>query len=282
MSKDDQDELKVSAAAVKSEFLNQFAEAAKDEAVQERIRLIKEQINLALEPIARFQSEYGTKLHALAKVAAKAVEEFSKFETRLNLIHSADKVFLTPYILNLPVNEMKSLFDSIYRSAIEVYVEVFQDEDHINALISEWTKSEVLTGRIPILTAALKAHVSNQHELSIPVFLCQIEGILLDFLSARRHGQFEAKLREKFPDKRTEDLDTYFAVELFIEVICEEIFASTGDLDRKTEKAKYPNRHEILHGKDLTYYLDSHASTRCIIVLDFLRSEQFVNQRVQE
>lgn len=240
---------------------------------------IQKQLQGFLHPVLKFQRLHGEKLMQIGKIAVAALQEMDRFHGALVEIHAKEKLFLSPFFMNsktLP--EIRELFSNREKSAIQVYQEFFGSEVSADEILQQWEADAYLGRRIRILRAAMNAHLRKEFELSIPVFLSQIEGLLREILSVEKHSLFEQKLKKLFPPEAG---DTAYSVreltgaDLVIDVICGEIFESTGTLARKPEKPKYPNRHGILHGVDIQYFEDEFASTRCILVLDLLRMEEF-------
>lgn len=234
--------------------------------VQERISAIV----LSLEEQGRRHREQFEKL---GKLIGKILSELEEFDKALLETHSKDKVFLSPFFMSLTSQEIAGLFLNTEKSAIEVYDEFFRRTENAEALLNTWSTHDYLSTRHRILKSAMAAHLRGEYELSIPIFLSQIEGVLREVLSVGSHSQFESKLKKLFPTPKTENslLVKLTGTDIIVDIICKEMFESSGNLSRKDEKAKYPNRHEILHGVDHKYFEDPHASTRCILVLDLLR-----------
>lgn len=183
--------------------------------------------------------------------------------------------------MNRTFPEIRELFKDSEKPAIQVYQDFFSVEENTKDLLQEWANDGYFSRRHRILNLAVNAHLRKEYELSIPVFLSQIEGVLRELLSVDKHSKFEQKLKRLFPESASEQdnysLRNLTGADVVIDVICGEIFESTGNLARKSEKPKYPNRHEILHGVDVQYYQDQFASTRCLLVLDLLRMKEFTS-----
>jgi hypothetical protein len=108
--------------------------------------------------------------------------------------------------------------------------------------------------RYPILEKAFKAHKRGEFELSIPVFLTQIEGLFYDLTNKEIFSKGRGKLKENtarswVDSKENETIALRLAI---IEPLRENenISASFSDSE------KFPNvlnRNKILHGRDISY-----------------------------
>ncbi len=197
-------------------------------------------------------------------------ERLFEVEKELEPILKEDMVFVPPFLMKLTASEIQKLFSQPGKKPVEIYEEIFEDENNLYSLIEEWSEHEYLGERIVHLKSAIAAHQRRDYAASIPLFLIHIEGVLTDVLAVKNHSQFESKLKKLLPKTEVAYPDISGA-DTLADIVCREIFESSYNLERKPEKNKYPNRHEILHGKDLNYHKVPFASTRCILVLDLLR-----------
>lgn len=247
--------------------------------IQESLRPIMDvgrQVAERLAPFHKAIQENSVKIAKFINEAMEASRKYIEFQNNLVTRHKHDKVFLSPYFLNFTLNELYELFDNEI-PVIEIYDTYFKITENLDKLQNEWIHNDYFKPRIPILKSALAAHARNEYELSVPIFLIHIEGILSEILAVSKHSLFKHKLQSLFPSKGSGDFDfeKLDGSHSIIEIICDQIFESTGKLERNDTKIIYPNRHKIQHGIDYNYYKDIHASVRCIMVLDFLRAEQF-------
>jgi hypothetical protein len=109
--------------------------------------------------------------------------------------------------------------------------------------------------RFPILEKSFKAHRKGYYELSIPVFLTQVEGLFFDLtqkeiFSKGRGKKKDNTAKEWLNSKENNDLDFRIAI---LEPLKENDNLSANF----TEADNFPNalnRNKILHGRDLNYY----------------------------
>jgi len=213
--------------------------------------------------------------------------EFGRVFTRLGQASKAvnkklneENIFFSPYFHELTL-DILGPFSNSGKSAIEIYSEVFADKRHQQNLISQWSRNRHFSPRMKILEKALAAHANGDYELTVPTFLAQIEGVLSDILGVDGHAAIKNELRECFEKINNEKVDDEEFIisgkEILLGVICEQVFKS-HDEERSPRKVvfDYPNRHRILHGRQLDYCNDFKYSTRCIVLLDYLRSEEFL------
>lgn len=221
-------------------------------------------------PKYTFSGEFGRVLNQLSQTSKDVNKKLNQ-----------DNLFFSPYFTELTLDILKPFIDS-QKSAIEILSAVLTDNRHLQNIISQWSKSIYFTlPRMRILEKALIAHAKGDYELSVPAFLAQIEGILSKILGVEGHGSIRNEIRKYFSkisaDELSKDDFIISGKEIFIDVICEQIFKSYNE-EKHPEKIifKYPNRHRVLHGLELTYFENSDYSTRCILILDYLRSKDIL------
>lgn len=129
----------------------------------------------------------------------------------------------------------------------------------VDNAMTDWLRSEMpeirkrLTNRFPhrnsILEAAFAAHESGQYELSIPVFLIQVEGMCQEVLGTKLFSTTKG-----VPVTR-ESTEALSRMELS-EVLLLPLREPHGLTASKTSRGNWPdapNRHEILHGISTDY-----------------------------
>lgn len=150
-------------------------------------------------------------------------------------------------------------------SLIGAYNTLLERDETFSRLQQRWEKSEILGGRFAILEKALRAHRSGDHELSIPIFLIHIES-LFGSMKVRK-----PVVRNVLAGMlQTPNLNmNYFLRDSFMTIVVNEILRSERESQNDFSR-NFPNRHEVIHGKNLEYFRDPLNSTRCLIVLDGL------------
>lgn len=187
----------------------------------------------------------------------------------------AQDTFFPTYFDELPLGVLNHFVKS-EKSAIEIYTEVFSKKEHVDSVILRWASNSYFSQRMKILEKALGAHLNGDYELSVPIFLIHIEGILSEMMGGQ-HNQIKHRITSLFKNSDVDSKDGTLisGADLIDKIIREQIFGSTHEKNKII--FKYPNRHEILHGVQLDYCIAEY-STRCVLVLDYIRSEEFVNR----
>lgn len=230
--------------------------------------------------------EISEQIHkSFASQLGNVAKAFAQDEKERQLIanqHQELKAFLPPYFWSFAYPDIKALFLEHQKDGpMFVYHLVFKDFKHQRELIKRWTENEYYRPRLAIIKKALKAYRNGDFELVVPVLLCQIEGIIRDYFDTDNHNTVKSKIKSLFPESTEEksSFDLLSGENLIVEIMCENIFF---DFSPKRNPNKrdfhYPHRHTILHG-DLTDYYSTHEhSTKCIMVLDFLSSKEFLDK----
>jgi hypothetical protein len=117
--------------------------------------------------------------------------------------------------------------------------------------------------RFPILKKSFKVHRKGYFEVSIPVFLTQIEGLFFDLTEKKIFSKGKAK--EWLKSKNNNNLDFRLAIL--------ESLKQNENLSANFDEAKdYPNalnRNRILHGRDINYYseLNSYKAVSLLLFI---------------
>lgn len=131
--------------------------------------------------------------------------------------------------------------------------------EDVDALMSEWVESEIpqilqravqrFPARQSIFEAAISAHSAGNFELSVPVFLIQVEGMCIEILGKKLFSTKNGVPRTK---EATEALiDSAFSEVVFLPL--REAHGLTASEDTRNNWPAAPNRHEILHGLSTDY-----------------------------
>ncbi len=231
------------------------------------------EFNRRMRPVAlslpELEKQYRPHLIALVE----AMQKFETFNAGLVERHQNDVLMVPPFFGELATDEFVELFRDHEKPALMVYSEFFLKQENVDKVLATWGKNRFYEDRMPIFHDAFSAHLEGKHTLSIPAFLAQVEGILCEIFDVRGHSKVKGKLKSIRFD--TEDSENLFAnAEIISRIITEQVFLSS-DTDDSPE-TQYPNRHRVLHGTNPFYYKDPYASLRCILLLDLLRSDNFL------
>ncbi len=152
---------------------------------------------------------------------------------------------------------------------ISRYICDFYDKKMLVGILSDWKKKKLLSSRIGILKDAIEAHTKRKYNLSVPVLLTQIEGIIADGFYHK--GQlYEPRINAY--------LDELFLVsssgikqydKLLIEFFNQNMMVSFVHGDTVTS---HTSRHAIIHGKDLKYGTEEN-SLKLILFLNYLQQK---------
>lgn len=223
-----------------------------------------------IQPAVHVLNELGKKYQPHLAAITEAMKQFEDFHAGLIERHKSEKLALSPFFNEITLPDLYEIFKDREKLAIEIYHDFFSERAHCELLLESWAENKFYEDRIPILRDAISAHIEGKYTLSIPVFLTQIEGVLCHVLNVRDHR----KVRGRLNGVKLENEDELFGSAGFISsIVTEQVFHSSSYEKRETE---YPRRHGILHGLDLSYFKDPHASVRCILLLDLLRAEKFL------
>lgn len=206
---------------------------------------------------------------------ARILNNLGKDCNEINKKLEAQDIFFPTYFDELPLGVINHFVKS-EKSAIEIYSEVFSNKKDLDNLILRWASNSFFAPRMKILEKALSAHLKGDYELSVPIFLIHVEGILSEMMGGQ-HNHIKHKLSSLFGRNALENKDDTIisGADLIDKIIRDQIFGSSHEKNKTI--FNYPNRHKILHGEQLDY-CTSEYSTRCIVVLDYIRSEEFVSR----
>lgn len=135
--------------------------------------------------------------------------------------------------------------------------------DHgIEDVRQAWKADVLISARLPILVDALKAHEEGQYNLSVPVLLAQLEGMVAE---AKQHtGRFNTKTLFNYLEPIATDGSRF--QQIAAKLVVDTLWAGF------THGLPPPplSRHAILHGADATYGTGAN-SLRAILYFDIIR-----------
>lgn len=236
---------------------------------------IASQISLLVNDVNK---KHALMISSSFEVSVEDDNAFLQFQDNIVQMHTKQNLIIAPFLTDLTLNQIREIMLVSEGNLIHAYQKIFESEENVTKILAIWQKDDFLGRRYRILKAAMDAHLRKEYELSIPVFLNQIEGILCEIMSSKKN-MFCKNSFSKFVSKISESDDISVRAlkdnDLLTEVLCRQIFESTGNLSRRNQAPQYPPRNEINHGSNITYFEDQFASVRCILILDLLRIEQF-------
>lgn len=229
---------------------------------------------IAQEHLSKIALAFLPEMNAYAEHAKKLAESvvlWQKKSEQLAKQLEKENIFLIPYF---SISDINSILDEIdkNKTMLEIYDEYFSTEENLMHLYESWMDNKFFKERAPILKQCLIAHFNKQYELSIPVMYIQIEAICKNLI--RMEGQTNYKelknlLIEQYKAtvENKDGLLKFLSDDFAVEFITGQVFEHFKAYNCLSI---YPNRHEIIHGTDNTYYLKPHASLRCILLMDML------------
>jgi hypothetical protein len=230
----------------------------------------------ALE-IARVVSLFT--LHLGLNIAVDGLNAVQNFRRDLAAVNDRDQVYLPPYFDDHTLDEIRRMFLTSRIRAVEVLRDVFAASDQVEALYRNWVNDYWLDpDRLPILRSALDAHVRSEFTVSIPLMVGAVEGIILEAFGIDQ-SKVRETVRRAFPvtsGNTTQDMGSFVMNELFLNQIM-----NSNQKEGYKANGKFPHRHRIQHGIDITYYKDEFASTRLILVLDYLLASDFKSKVIE-
>lgn len=146
----------------------------------------------------------------------------------------------------------------------DFFYQWLSDKKEIDNLIEDFNKNDIFEPRMHILEKALKAHLNSDYELSIPIFLSQIDGIFIE-----KHKDLDGKISFRNRCQKCGE-DVKIKAPLNAKNICNHI------LNKENEYLPFFLKHiidtfdnlrnDIVHGKKLDYP-DKDLSIKLILTL---------------
>lgn len=159
------------------------------------------------------------------------------------------------------VNISDSLPHTEAKTEIDAFMLQRHGSDYVRERLDEWKHHNWISNRVPILVAAVNAHVQGLYELSVPTLLPQIEGIIWEGYgntSGCRQPE-EMRLATALCSDGLDFLDD-MAKRFFLDTLLQEF--SLG------QPVPGLSRHAILHGID-THYATQINSLKLILLFDY-------------
>lgn len=204
------------------------------------------------------------------------IRGFEELNRELHEKHEQDMVFLPPFFNEYTLPEIRELLLESDKSAIEVYYDIFSNKENLGKLLVQWKKNEHFTEeRMEILSDALDAHRDKKYTLAIPALIGQLEGLVLEAFGIEQ-GQISWAVKVGFPkkDRRRDYVSHIKGSYVMHDIFLSEVFNSSKK-EGYAPKGIYPHRPTIQHGVNTSYYKNPHATTRLIMLIDFVSSEDF-------
>jgi len=140
----------------------------------------------------------------------------------------------------------------------------FHDSEMINKnILLSWNDNFVSKQRLKILKSAVQAHLEGKYELSVPVFISQIEGIPQAYFNYSNQKFDERSCNEYFNAKDNSSKEIF--LEILFRYLTDIVFVS----GKGNEELLNINRNKILHGEYVNYAKES-VSLKLILIVDIL------------
>ncbi|WP_374033585.1 hypothetical protein ACES2I_12620 [Bdellovibrio bacteriovorus] len=245
--------------------------------VNQHLKPVRQQLAVMAERISPFIQQLNKAAATYGPILIDLHERLQELDRKLNEVHERDMTFLPPFFGELTFPAVRSLLLETDKRAIDVYQDVFSKPINIYLLLQRWSANKHFTPeRLEILKDALDVHIEKKYTLSIPALMNQLEGMILDIFDIDQK-KITSILKESFP-KDTPNTASLFSPEAYVvnSILVSEVFNSSKHDDYKTS-GTYPHRPSIQHGVNSTYYKDPYASTRLIMLIDFICSDGFID-----
>jgi len=165
------------------------------------------------------------------------------------------------------MNEYEANGEDAARAKLDsFYVEVCTNEK-LTEMMQEWEQKPLLQRRMPILKQALDAHIEGKYFIALPIFLTQMEGILVDGYVHR--GELYSQKRRDLLEKALSNRQWLSFDEAILNIIAFKVFNSFKHGEVPSFEI---NRNAILHGASTEY--GTHInSLKCILLFDYLQAK---------
>lgn len=137
----------------------------------------------------------------------------------------------------------------------------FYNTERLRELLEAWGRRKWLADRMPILKAAVEAHIRREYELSVPAILPQVDGLIGDAFGheGKLYGEvLEDYIKELLAEDRPDSFRDATRAFWLDDV------RSPAPLGEEMPEL---SRHAILHGAD-TEYAEESKSLRAILLFD--------------
>jgi hypothetical protein len=150
------------------------------------------------------------------------------------------------------------------KNDIEKYFLKKFDQKEVNDILKNWEETKSFKNRLPILRQAINAHLEGNYYISVPAFLPQIEGIIVDGYG--HNGRMNGERLEKYFRDLLSSTNTFSFDIAVQEFLLQYVLA---EFQHGISPKSCLSRHAILHGAD-TKYGTAANSLRCILLIDYL------------
>lgn len=144
-------------------------------------------------------------------------------------------------------------------------------EEELGEIQKTWERAKWLEKRIKIINSGIDGHINGFYHLTVPTFLAQIEGILVEGMLTLDESMADIRIKYKEQKNFISQIilgDTgSFSFDEEIEKIYTTIILA--DFERGKEINSDLSRHAILHGEDVNYGTKLN-SLKSILIFDYL------------
>ena len=151
------------------------------------------------------------------------------------------------------------------RAKVNKFLINFYNEKILNEKLISWKNKGWIKKRIPILEAAIKAHIEGKYILSVPTILPQIEGIIADGYGHRGRmdgGQLKLYINSLLSGGNTKTFDKVIR-NFFVDTLL-------AKFEYGSPVKSSLSRHAIIHGADV-HYGNVANSLKTILLFDYLQ-----------
>jgi hypothetical protein len=260
--------------------------------IEEGLNKAKESINSVQKVILSVREnkihfyESISKMFTYLSTPYSFYDYFKSISKSLELLKEADKKYIefSAILLNYGWTPTTHISYKTISQVVEIYSNDSLNEKDKRRLITKkiinaydnavlytilegWKKNLLLSNRIKILNDVIEAHLSRKYNLSLPILISQLEGVIAKAFYHK--GELhEPRYRAYLNETMTIFDDSYFdnsAINFFINVLMIEFQHGKKILPLSS-------RHAILHGADVKYGTREN-SLKMILLFDYIQDK---------
>ena len=235
-------------------------------------------LRITQEIIERFQRAHQAQLSVwnrvfkdlptnLQEIVKRTEEHKRAIEGALDAF-AADGWILFETISTVDVIQLSTLAKHDKQKAEQELVRYFSG-DRLDSLLGRVTSSTLFAPWQSKYHRALEAHKKGHHDLSIPIWLISLNGVLAELGTGRRYKAFSSSIDAKTHLKRFQNIVNDTTDDAYIRATADLLHAM-GRNAAKISNNPIVNRHRILHGLDPNYGTEK-DSIQCVLVLHALQ-----------
>jgi hypothetical protein len=221
-------------------------------------------IKASLQPIVKMAAQAADGLRPAMLAIAEAIQQLPD-DLRIVVSALAERGWYISAEMDIP-------FLRLLQAAVES-----DNLTVIDRLMESWISSSVseiearaaarFPNRASIIAAGMQAHQRQEYELSVPVFLIQVEGMCVQEFGTKLYS---TKKGVPYTKDFAESMIDGPITEVFLLPLCQPSGLTAG-VDSRSNFPHAMNRHEILHGIN-TDYASHTNSLKAISLMDYFVS----------